>query len=1210
MLSQPSPRRQGSGSDGSSQRSINLHSPISSTSSPPSPLTRNHNRTPPRISLSGSLIPRDYLSTRSDLVPTSPRINTIQPQPQPQSDSPNEADSSHSPQSLNSSSSASNKSNKSTATTPFNHNSFRTGPVSNSGRSPSPSNPAIKVPALAEKEKNNYSVAQSHSRDTGINYDKPRRTSDSTDAEPQAIDKSKLTMIPPQPKRPERSEQAPPVLKDVPRSSSIDSAISSLTSGSHQQNAPFDPNSLTSSDINALINAAGSAEAVIVHLLKEKHHAVNQNTQLWRLVNKQRTLVLGLNRDLEYALKDKDKYKRKARESVMPNMNGNGASASKDRFQQHQTIPRPRSRSSEPSVNVPPARSETTESSGTLLGPPRIDAPSAPITARDVSPSRNANGAPRSIDKQSQPAEAVHQKNPYHETGFESRVNRNRVKRGSSIPPPSRKPPPTPLDLRVKGGRSMVELSNGQEDSDSEYEESLMVDELSPKDRGRKMTRDVEDDGRDRENAALQKNSDSQLAKEELVGVKPTDQVPHHQRKRTLIDVPASHRPADEREPIQPSEGTRPSTSSNGHVTDSSSMNPSSPKNVHPEDRRGELSPPLPQITVRDDDNGHESQQHKIHPGIYKGLISEDYPDLLLPPKALSLVEVRVSSSRLRPSRTSYTGSKTASDEEPVFTLSVFSRAEKVELWRVEKVVAALPQLDQQIKQLNNNKFEGKLPDRSLFNSHSPAKVDTRRALLNGYFDALFNTHLQEKAAMVLCQFLTSDAIEPRDDETSLVNGGNGQGKLEVLRTPDGKPRREGYLTKRGKNFGGWKARYFVLHGPELRYYDCPGGPHLGTIKVCNAQIGRQSQNTVARNSSPSQGGDDDSVNHYRHAFLILEPKKKDSSALVRHVLCAESDDERDAWVEALLEYVESPSSENEGSTQSSLSKIPSSGHGKPSSSTSSHSKAQISSSSSSGSKGSKGSSSAQSDTPVQGFSFDDAVPAEPPVIGTTLDQAAEATEASQAARSSAASGEPSSQTPKVISGPTNGAVIQDAGAWGNKAATAKDKKRSIWGFRTRSSTDLASQLHASASASSTNNDSLGMPPVQGSAPQIERKEPVRPVFGMPLTEAVEYCGPHGVDVDLPAVVYRCIEYLKAKGAASEEGIFRLSGSNVVVKSLKERFNNEGDIDLLSESRYYDVHAVASLFKQYLRELPTTVLTRELHLDFLHVLGKYYHYYY
>lgn len=115
-------------------------------------------------------------------------------------------------------------------------------------------------------------------------------------------------------------------------------------------------------------------------------------------------------------------------------------------------------------------------------------------------------------------------------------------------------------------------------------------------------------------------------------------------------------------------------------------------------------------------------------------------------------------------------------------------------------------------------------------------------------------------------------------------------------------------------------------------------------------------------------------------------------------------------------------------------------------------------------------------------------------------------------------------------------------------------------------------------------------------------KQPIRAVFGLPLAEAVEFCPPVGVNVNLPAIVYRCIEYLQAKDATREEGIFRQSGSNVVIRSLRERFNTEIDVNLAAETQYYDVHAVASLFKQYLRELPNTVLTRELHFEFQRVL--------
>ncbi|CAG8755379.1 398_t:CDS:2, partial [Racocetra persica] len=89
---------------------------------------------------------------------------------------------------------------------------------------------------------------------------------------------------------------------------------------------------------------------------------------------------------------------------------------------------------------------------------------------------------------------------------------------------------------------------------------------------------------------------------------------------------------------------------------------------------------------------------------------------------------------------------------------------------------------------------------------------------------------------------------------------------------------------------------------------------------------------------------------------------------------------------------------------------------------------------------------------------------------------------------------------------------------------------------------------------------------------------------------------------ELPAVVFRCIEYLDANDADKEEGIYRLSGAAMTLKHLKDRFNSEGDVDLLNQGEYYDVHAVAGLLKLYLRELPTSVLTRELHMEFVNVV--------
>lgn len=81
----------------------------------------------------------------------------------------------------------------------------------------------------------------------------------------------------------------------------------------------------------------------------------------------------------------------------------------------------------------------------------------------------------------------------------------------------------------------------------------------------------------------------------------------------------------------------------------------------------------------------------------------------------------------------------------------------------------------------------------------------------------------------------------------------------------------------------------------------------MGSIALTNAQIGRQQTHDGGQNENNSHD-----PNSYRHAFLILEPKKgttivdakKNNSNVTRHVLCAETDEERDEWVEALIRYV------------------------------------------------------------------------------------------------------------------------------------------------------------------------------------------------------------------------------------------------------------------------------------------------------------------
>jgi len=540
--------------------------------------------------------------------------------------------------------------------------------------------------------------------------------------------------------------------------------------------------------------------------------------------------------------------------------------------------------------------------------------------------------------------------------------------------------------------------------------------------------------------------------------------------------------------------------------------------------------------------------------------MSDQYPGLLLPPNALPSIEVKVFSSRLRPSRLSFLALK-PQEEDPVFILAIYARSNNKQLWRVEKTTATLPTLDSHIKSLCD--FHGRLPDRTLFSGHAPAKIDARRVALNQYFDTMLETPMSEKAALTVCGYISTDVIGAQAGDRLAPE----PTLAPVEATPNKtRQRKEGYLTKRGKNFGGWKARYFVLDGPEFRYYEVEGGAHLGTIKLQNAQIGKQSQQQS--NQSP-QRRDESEDNQYRHAFLILEPKRKDSSSLVRHVLCAENDEERDAWVDALLQHVDMP--EDASPVDAAASTVGRLQKSQPNQD--------------SGRSSRKDSPDVENQDRLQGLSYDDTVAAEAPVRGPNPN--------SKGSRSSPNNGSFSQEGHyPSISGPSNGAPIKDAEIWGNKLTVGqtaiKDKKRSIFGFRGRGGSSDLAPIHVAH-------------PIQ---PQVEQPRvlpPNRSIFGIPLQEAVDFTQPVGVKVPLPAVVYRCLEYLKVKKAVNEEGIFRLSGSNIVIKGLRDRFNTEGDIKLL-DGQYYDVHAVASLLKLYLRELPASILTRELHLDFLKVL--------
>ena len=126
----------------------------------------------------------------------------------------------------------------------------------------------------------------------------------------------------------------------------------------------------------------------------------------------------------------------------------------------------------------------------------------------------------------------------------------------------------------------------------------------------------------------------------------------------------------------------------------------------------------------------------------------------------------------------------------------------------------------------------------------------------------------------------------------------------------------------------------------------------------------------------------------------------------------------------------------------------------------------------------------------------------------------------------------------------------------------------------------------------------------------------LRPVFDVSLDDLLKRDGSA-----IPLVIYQCIQAVDLFGL-EVEGIYRLSGSSTHISKLKRIFDNGKDDDLLHttsssleldsslvdfrnpEAFYHDVNSVAGLLKQFFRELPDPLLSREHYQRFIQAARK------
>ncbi|KYO25294.1 unconventional myosin-IXb isoform A [Alligator mississippiensis] len=85
----------------------------------------------------------------------------------------------------------------------------------------------------------------------------------------------------------------------------------------------------------------------------------------------------------------------------------------------------------------------------------------------------------------------------------------------------------------------------------------------------------------------------------------------------------------------------------------------------------------------------------------------------------------------------------------------------------------------------------------------------------------------------------------------------------------------------------------------------------------------------------------------------------------------------------------------------------------------------------------------------------------------------------------------------------------------------------------------------------------------------------------------------------VPVVVEKLINYIEMHGLYTE-GIYRKSGSTNKIKELRQGLDTDIDNVNLDD---YNIHVIASVFKQWLRDLPNPLMTFELYEEFLRAMG-------
>ncbi|XP_048034157.1 rho GTPase-activating protein SYDE2 isoform X2 [Megalobrama amblycephala] len=107
-------------------------------------------------------------------------------------------------------------------------------------------------------------------------------------------------------------------------------------------------------------------------------------------------------------------------------------------------------------------------------------------------------------------------------------------------------------------------------------------------------------------------------------------------------------------------------------------------------------------------------------------------------------------------------------------------------------------------------------------------------------------------------------------------------------------------------------------------------------------------------------------------------------------------------------------------------------------------------------------------------------------------------------------------------------------------------------------------------------------------------------VFGVEARRVVER---EASGLMVPLLIEKCISEIERRGC-QVVGLYRLCGSAAVKKELREAFERDSHAVELSENNYPDINVITGVLKDYLRELPHPLITKQLYECVLDSMAK------